>query len=278
MINVDSILGDVRKADGTWQFRLQEDPRIAYIRITTFANKTPAELGLVLARLKAEGVEGVVLDLRENAGGALDTAVAVCDMFLAADLPIVETRGRDRQVLDRFVATGNGRYQDLPLAVIVNGNTASASEIVAACLQDHARAIVVGERSFGKGTVQQLIPVESGRSLLKLTTASYWRPSGENIHRLPDTEPDDPWGVRPDAGYEVPLSEAEYVTYRQYRSQRDLIGQGPTDDAASPLAEAPAGGFTDRPLEKAVEYLRDVLNGASGQDTPGELQQLPAGA
>lgn len=276
MITVDSVLGDVRKPDGTWQFRLSEDPRIAYIRITTFANKTPAELGLVLARLRATGVEAVVLDLRDDGGGALDTAVAVCDMFLSADQPIVETRGRDRQTLDRFVATGKGRYQDLPLVVIVNGNTASASEIVAACLQDHDRAVVVGERTYGKGTVQQLIPVESGRSLLKLTTASYWRPSGENIHRLPDATPDDAWGVRPNPGYEVPLPEAEYVTYRQYRSQRDLIGQSPSDGTAAP-AETPETGFTDRPLEKAVEYLRDVLDGRKGQSEHGDLQQLPAG-
>jgi len=263
-IMIDSILGDVRRADGTWEFRLAADPRIAMIRIATFANKTPAELGQVLARLQDEGMKAAVLDLRDNPGGALDSAVAVCDMFLPAGDLIVETRGRGQELRDRYVASGKGRYQDLPLAVIVNGNTASASEIVAACLQDHDRAVVVGERSYGKGTVQELLPVESGRSLLKLTTASYWRPSGENIHRMADASPEDAWGVKPNADYEVPLSDQEYVAYRQYRSQRDLLEQAPTTAGAVAGSPAAEGAFVDRPLDKAVEYLQGVLDEHSG--------------
>jgi carboxyl-terminal processing protease len=150
----------------------------------------------------------------------------------------------------------------LPLAVIVNGNTASASEIMAACLQDHQRAVVVGERTFGKGTVQELLPVESGRSLLKLTTASYWRPSGENIHRMPDATPEDAWGVRPSAGYEVPLSDDQYAAYLQYRSQRDLLEQAPSAGGAAATAPEPA--FDDRQLQAAVEYLQGVLDERSG--------------
>jgi carboxyl-terminal processing protease len=261
-IMIDSILGDVRRADGTWEFQLADDPRIAAIRITTFANKTAAELGQVLARLQAQGVDAAVLDLRDNAGGALDAAVALCDMFLPAGESIVETRGRNQELRDRYVASGNGRYQDLPLAVIVNGNTASASEIMAACLQDHGRAVIVGERSFGKGTVQELLPVESGRSLLKLTTASYWRPSGENIHRMPDATPEDSWGVEPNTEYEVPLTDQEYAAYRQYRSQRDLLEQPPATDGAE--ATAPEPDFSDRPLRAAVEYLQGELDERSG--------------
>lgn len=258
-IMIDSILGDLREADGKWRFRLAADPRIAYIRVTTFANKTATELGLVLARLSAQGVEAVVLDLRDNSGGALDAAVEVCDMFLPPGLLIVETRGRDRELRDRYVSSG-GSYAELPLAVIVNRQSASASEIVAACLQDHGRAVVVGERSFGKGTVQELIPMESGRSLLKLTSASYWRPSGKNIHRMPDTTPDDPWGVRPDSGFAVPITEQEYLAYRTYRSQRDLLEGSPTTDGSGDAAETAEADFSDRALEKAVEHLRSMLD------------------
>jgi carboxyl-terminal processing protease len=143
---------------------------------------------------------------------------------------------------------------------------------MAACLQDHGRAVVVGERSFGKGTVQELLPIESGRSLLKLTTASYWRPSGKNIHRMPDTTPEDAWGVRPDAGLEVPMSDEQYEAYREWRSQRDLMEQPATSGNAVPgggaardnAAIAAEPGFNDRQLQAAVEYLEGVLDERSG--------------
>ncbi len=106
----------------------------------------------------------------------------------------------------------------MPIAVIVNQYSASAAEIVAACLQDNKRAVVVGERSFGKGTVQQLLPL--GNGLLKLTWASFWRPSGANIQNASTQSPKSSWGVEPDAGYERKLSADEYAAYRSYLNQR----------------------------------------------------------
>ena len=138
--------------------------------------------------------------------------------------------------------------------VLVNQNSASASEIVAACLQDHHRAAIVGQRSYGKGTVQQLIPVESGQSLLKLTAASYWRPNGKNIHRHPSDSDADDWGVSPDTDLAVPLDEKEYDAFTKYRDDRDLA---PPDETSESADEAP---FTDRQLQKAVEYLAATLN------------------
>src|ERR1043166_811898 len=122
-------------------------------------------------------------------------------MLLPAGKTIVETRGRGQSLLRRYVSDSDGRYTDLPLAVAVNQNSASAAEIVAACLQDHRRAIVVGQRTYGKGTVQQLLPLESGKSLLKLTWASFWRPSGANIHHAVGVPDDAKGGVSPDAGF-----------------------------------------------------------------------------
>ena len=249
MIVVDSILGDRRTAEGGWEFRLADNPDIAHVRITAFGNKTPEELAHVLTKLKDEGVKGVVLDLRDNPGGALDAAVAICDMFLPANLPIVETRGRDGAVRARYTTSGKGAFQKLPLALLVNQNSASASEIVAACLQDHHRAAIVGQRSYGKGTVQQLIPIESGQSLLKLTAASYWRPSGKNIHRRPSDADADDWGVSPDTDLAVPLDDKQYEAYTKYRDDRDLA---PPSQSGDSTAEAP---FADLPLQKAVEYL-----------------------
>jgi carboxyl-terminal processing protease len=159
----------------------------------------------------------------------------------------------------------------LPLAVLVNAGSASASEIVAACLQDNGRARVFGERSYGKGTVQQLIAIESGRSLLKLTTARYVRPNGMNIHRTADAKEDDPWGVSPDVGDEVPLTSDEYRDFTMYRSLRDLWGEPPPaellaaeeaklngDGKPSPANDR--GDFVDRPLAAAVEYLQRSLD------------------
>lgn len=264
IINTPSILGDVRGGDGKWQFALTDDPDVALVRITSFGDRTADELRSTLTQLMAAGVQAVVLDFRDNAGGSLDAAVAVCDLLLPGSKPVVETRGRDRS-LRRQYATSNGEkpFLELPLAVVVNQNSASAAEIVAACLQDHCRAVVVGQRSYGKGTVQQLLPMESGKSLLKLTSASFWRPSGANIHRKPDESESEKWGVSPNPGYEVRLSPDEYAVYRRWRFERDIQGSKADkpvevdDDADEPKVP---GDFTDGQLMKAVEYLRRELN------------------
>src|SRR5262249_22163738 len=124
-----------------------------------------------------------------------------------------------------------------PLVILVNQFSASASEIVAACLQDHQRAVIIGERSFGKGSVQNVIKMENGTSALKLTTASYWRPSGHNIHRFPDSKETDEWGVKPNKGFNVPLSSKERLDYFAYRRDRDIV-PGKKSVASEALASA----------------------------------------
>ena len=260
IISMPSILGDVRGPDGEWQFLLPADPRIAQLRIILFGDRTADEYSRVLDQLIASGVRAAVLDLRDNGGGALDAAVAICDLVLPAERTIVETRGRNGALLKRYETSGIGRFLDLPLAVVVNYNSASAAEIVAACLQDHRRAVVIGERTYGKGTVQQLVPLAE-RSLLKLTSASFWRPSGTNIHRMMDASDDGTWGVVPNDGYELRLSAEQYAAYVEYRSQRDLWG-GTNEIAGQPQ---PADlnqdeKFVDQQLMLAVEYLRGVLD------------------
>lgn len=251
VIRVPSVVGDRRTADGGWVFPLEEDPRIALIRLTTFGNRTAEELGETLDQLTQAGVEATVLDVRGNAGGALDAAIEVCEFFLPEGAAVVSTRGRDGTVVERFDARRDGAHRDLALAVLVNGDTASASEIVAAAMQDHDRATLVGERSFGKGTVQQLLPLESGRSLLKLTAASYWRPSGVNIHRLPGTPDADPWGVSPDEGFVVPLTDEQRLAWYEWRRDRDLLAvEGAEREPTAGPLEA------DAALALAVEALQ----------------------
>jgi carboxyl-terminal processing protease len=248
IIVVQSVIGDRRQADGAWDFFLPDAPGTAYVRVTSFGDKTVDELTTVLAALAHEGMQSLVLDLRDNAGGVLDAAVGVCDLFLKEGAPIVEIRGRDGELMERFTASGKGKYTQLPIAVLVNGDSASAAEIVAACLQDNKRAVVIGERSFGKGTVQHAILIEPGRtrkSWLKLTSASYWRPSGANIHRTSDAPANGTWGVSPDEGFEVKLDDAARAALRKARFERDVD----VSDKAKPIGDAA--------LKRAVKYLRE---------------------
>jgi len=257
-INVESILGDVRGPDGHWQFLIRDNPRIGYVRIRKFGDKTAAELAKILDDLNREPLKGLVIDVRDDPGGSFDAAVKICELFLGAGKPIVMTRERDGTIRDRFMSSTTGRFLDLPLVMLVDRNSASASEIVAACLQDYGRAKIVGERSYGKGTVQRLLRVESGRSVLKLTTATYWRPSGKNIHRMPGQGQDAEWGVSPDAGFEVKLDDAAYKTWRTYRLRRDLIGEGVDSTLAAQLShedgEVPES-YVDEALKRAVDDL-----------------------
>ncbi|EMI16648.1 Peptidase S41A [Rhodopirellula maiorica SM1] len=205
-IELESVIGDYRDEDNDWVYRLQDDPSIAYVRLTSFGEKTDGELRTVLERLNND-FRGLVLDLRGNSGGLLYAAVNVCDMFLDRGR-IVSTRIRGGKVYDEFDAQpGTLVNLDKPVAVLIDGNSASASEIVAACLQDHKRAVVVGTRSYGKGTVQNILPLQYGRSALRLTVARYYRPNGKNIHRVIDAQPEDEWGVSPNADMEVSLDE-----------------------------------------------------------------------
>lgn len=252
-IRVPSVIGDRQTAEGGWRRLVEGAPRVALLRITSFGNRTADELAASLQQAVEEGAEAAVLDFRGNPGGPLDTAVRACELLLPADSLVVTIRGRDGQVQSAFATAADGPYVGLPLAVLVDGDTASASEIVAAALQDHGRAVVVGQRSYGKGTVQQMLDLEPGHSMLKLTTASFWRPSGVNIHRLPGTPDDAPWGVSPDPGAEVPLTDEERRAWYEWRRNRDLVGVAPNGAESDPLA-------ADRTLAKAVELLGAMLD------------------
>lgn len=249
VISVDTVLGDTRNADGSWNFWLEGHDRIGYVRINSFSERTENELRRALTWLLAHRMRGLVVDLRNNPGGLLASAINICDMLIPSGT-IVTTRDRRGLVETAYEASGKGTFTDFPMVVLVNQFTASASEIVAACLQDHRRAVVVGQRSFGKGTVQEILDLEPGQGILKLTTASYWRPSGKNIHRAADAGEKDAWGVSPDPGYEVIVDGRELSNLLEWRAQRDLVK--PRPGAARISAPAP---IADPQLAKAVEYL-----------------------
>ncbi len=290
IIPIESVLGDQRRPDGGWDFHLRDNPRITYVRLINFGENTVRELSQLLQTTKPQAL---ILDLRDNAGGLLDAAVGTCDAFLREGT-IVTIRGRDGEVQRKFEADGGALLDEhVPMAVLVNHFSASASEIVAACLQDHQRAKIIGQRTWGKGTVQQVIRIEGGRAALKLTTASYWRPNNHNIHRLSDATDEDEWGVRPDPDFAVELTDEQANEVRQHRRRLDgsttSNGEHPTtpddkpspDEADKPDAKAAdpdtdgaqteerqnddaTDSLGDPQLRRAVEYLQQRLEPAPG--------------
>jgi carboxyl-terminal processing protease len=261
IIQLDTVLGDTRNVDGTWNFMLDDEKKIGYIRLTHFTRRSPEEMRKALQSLKDQGMQALILDLRYNPGGLLTAAVEISDMFIE-DGVIVSTDGRNSRERSWY-AKKFGTYSGFPMAVLVNRLSASASEILSACLQDHDRAVVVGERSWGKGSVQNVIELEGGESALKLTTASYHRPSGKNIHRFPGATEADEWGVSPNDGYLVSFSDSEARQYQEYRRDRDLPGG----------EDAPAGEFVDTQLSKALEYVTAELE---SPEAPAGEESKPA--
>jgi len=264
IIEIQSVLGDRRIPDNPaeWDWMIDKTHRIGYIRLAGFSEHTASELKSAIQKLEVQGVRGLVIDLRDNPGGLLTSSVEISDLFLDKGriVSIRDRKGREKAYDAKDKGTLLLPPSAHPMAVLVNKNSASASEIVAAALQDHGRAVIVGERTFGKGSVQNVIkiPDRTPPVALKLTTASYWRPSGTNIHRHADAKETDDWGVKPNAGFEVKLTDAERLQYLRWRRARDIVqGKAATTPAKKPEKEEPA--FTDKMLEKALEHLRKEL-------------------
>ncbi len=219
------------------------DPSIGYIRITEFSDPTGPALQEALEKLMSKGMKGLVLDLRNNPGGLLTSSIQVSEKFLPRGTLIVSTRGRGaspRQL--QATAGGAVHYTDIPLAVLINGGSASAAEIVSGALHDNKRAILVGETSFGKGSVQNVMPVEDG-SAARITTARYYTPSGQCIHEK---------GIEPDIA--VPVSPEEWQKILMKRA--DLENPGTLDPKNKP---ADLDTITDRQLDRAVYLLKGIL-------------------
>ena len=235
VINIDM----VKDVHGKKEFPLGED-KIGYIRLVQFGEKTSDDLEQALSTLKKEGMQGLVLDLRWNPGGLLDQAVDVCEKFLPRGQLIVSTEGRNAAQNSRRVANGRGdELHGMPIVVLINLGSASASEIVAGCLQDLKRAIVLGEKSFGKGSVQSILPLQDG-SALRLTTAKYYTPSHKVIHEE---------GITPDIT--VPMSDLEERDIQLQRAPGGLESLGEKDRDRVANAQDPQ-------LDRAIDLLKGI--------------------
>lgn len=233
VINVDM----VRDINGKKEFPLGED-KIGYIRIAQFGERTAEELDAALQKLRAQGMTALILDLRWNPGGLLEQAVAVCSKFLPRGQLIVSTEGRSS--VQKFTARGRGdELNRMPMVVLVNVGSASAAEIVAGCLQDTKRAVILGETTFGKGSVQSILPLPQGAAL-RLTTAKYYTPSHKVIHEH---------GITPDI--EVLMSDDEERAAFARRSPGGF-------EALDPAERERLAKLTDTQLERARDLLRGI--------------------
>ncbi len=239
------------------------EPGYGYIRVSTFASRTGASLREALSELKTENggsLEGLVLDLRNNPGGLLDAAIEVSDAFLTKGL-IVYTEGRVKNSNQQFNATPNDLLKGAPLVVLVNGGSASASEIVAGALQDHNRAIILGTPTFGKGSVQTVMPL-TNNSAVKMTTARYYTPLGRSIQAegiVPDIELD-PLNISViEAGNIALLREQDLAKHLENDAATievdALINNGEGNEGVD---EEPPLAVTDYALSEALNMLRAI--------------------
>ena len=277
LIKMETVLGDHRDAKDQWVYFVDDEQKIAYVRLTGFGRTTAGELQQTLTKLKRDGMRGLILDLRFNPGGLLTSAIEICDMFLSEG-KIVSTEGRST-IPRQWSATAQTLLPETPVCVLVNQYSASASEIVSACLKDNGRAIVVGERTFGKGSVQNVIPLEEGSRALKLTTATYFRPNGKNIHRREGASESDDWGVQPTDGFEFKLTDDQWASYLMARRERDAISsrdevmKNPPHDSET---EPPSPSKSNAGQTNSKDPSKDALREASGEPESIKPMQLPA--
>ncbi len=254
LIKIDT----VKDQNGKREFPLMEN-KVGYVRLAQFGEQTSSDLEDALSKHEKQGVEALVLDLRDNPGGLLDQAVQVCEKFLPKGQLVVSTEGRDAQQKALYHGKGRGKHPAIPIVVLVNGGSASAAEIVAGCLQDCtllgvAKAIILGEQTFGKGSVQSILPLPDN-SALRLTTAKYYTPSHKVIHEH---------GITPDIS--VPMSDEEM---RDVFLKRIPGGIESLPDADQERVR----NARDPQLDRALDMIKGML--LYTKNPPGE-QKKPA--
>jgi carboxyl-terminal processing protease len=286
IIQIHPVKGYQRRMDDPtkWSYFADDTNKIAYIRLVDFTETAAKEIKAALTEAKDGGAKAVVLDLRGNGGGLLRMAVEICDFFLASG-SIVRTQDRAKTGRNEKAKKDDSIWESpeqMPMAILVNGGTASSSEIVAAALQDHHRAVIVGERTYGKGSVQKSFESPDGQSALKITTELWLTPNGKNIHRWPTSKESDEWGVKPDAGLSVSMTNEQYIQLLLHQAQAERMKRKTeVDPKAEPQKDLPANtkpkvngaepktngmeppkldpNFKDPMLEKALEHLRKQL-------------------
>lgn len=245
-VNFVTVRGFRRDPLGSWDYYLDRESKIGYVRITHFADTTLRDFDEALGELIKAQCQGLIIDLRFNPGGVMTQAVGLVDRFVADGL-LLATVTR-RRAVQEYMAIPEGSELELPLVVLVNRYSASSSEIVAGSLQDHHRAAIIGERTFGKGSVQHLLPLSGRKAAIKLTVAHYRLPGGRIIHRTPADPQSGSWGVEPDI--EVPISIEEEQLSQAARRALDAPSSG-----ASPTRSTSQETHLDSQLRAGVAWI-----------------------
>ncbi|MED5381575.1 MAG: S41 family peptidase [Verrucomicrobiota bacterium] len=250
----------VKDINNERKFIVDED-KIGYVRLTQFGESTAGDLEEALRKLEVEGMKGLVLDLRHNPGGLLEQAIRVSEKFLAKGEPIVTTEGRREN--EKRESSGRNARPELPVVVLVNRFSASASEIVAGCLKDNDRARIVGEKTFGKGSVQRILPINGQHgAALRLTTAKYYTPSHEVIHGK---------GIKPHHDVKLSREEEELLFLQRTPGGLKMV----SDDRREAVEK-----FIDPQLAKAVELLTGKkqlqAKAEPKEEKPAEKPEKPA--
>jgi carboxyl-terminal processing protease len=251
LIKVPSVKGFRRDAENQWQYVVDAENQIAYVAITHFTSTTADDLRKLLQRLQEQGLKGLIVDLRFCPGGLLSTTVAIAELFFNEGA-IVTVKGHQGEG-STSKAQGHALIPDIPLVVLLNEQTASAAEVLAGALRDNNRATLLGTRSYGKGSVQNMLKVP-GNGMVKLTTAYFYLPSGRNIHKSPG---DKDWGVDPTDGHYFPLDGKQTEALLKVARQLDVLGGTKTDRALPAITpKLIAEQYADPQLAAAVETLR----------------------
>jgi len=240
------IIRDIIKIKDIKEARILEDG-IGYIRLIEFRENTPQEINVALENLSKAGMNALILDLRNNPGGLLEVAVKVTERFIEKDKMVVSTKGRKPSQDFKFLSRSDHPILNLPMVVLINEGSASGSEIVAGCLQDYKRAIILGVKSFGKGSVQTVIPLSDG-SALRLTTSKYFTPLGKVIHEK---------GVMPDIVVEAGKIEIAGAEETKAEKPQDMFEEIENKGKLS-KEEKPWDYKSDNQLVHAVDVLKAV--------------------
>jgi C-terminal peptidase prc len=264
---VETVFGVRRRKDQSWDYMLDRERRIGYVRLgfidhdyPNYPNSgTDSEMEEVLQGLKAQGMRALILDLRGNPGGFVDPATNIAGLFIkSGTIAVITDRqdGQTRHALDN----GSGLLEGVPTIVLIDEETRGGGEMIAAVLQDHKVAKIAGRRSYGKGSVQksEILP-GLGNMYFKLTTGTFTRPNGKNLHRFPDSKPGDDWGIRPDPGYEFPVPP-DVARQVKVWMQQQVLRPGPSRELL-PLDDPDNDPLRQFAWRKLVKQLSSNVNG-----------------
>ncbi|MCL2329722.1 MAG: S41 family peptidase, partial [Phycisphaerae bacterium] len=250
-ITISTIKGFERKENGDWNYFVDPQLKIGYVRMTNFTEGTIDELQEIVKNLREkQKMRGLIFDLRGNPGGTLNAAVDVSNLFLDGNKKIVSTKDRKGSEWSKS-STGEAKFSDFPLIILIDETTASAAEIVSGALQVYNRALILGERSFGKGSVQQVLPLNKGNAAyLKLTTAHYYLPNGRCLHREDGATT---WGVDPDV--QIRLVPKEFIKMNELRLKKDILRGKDQQELTEKELNAVTNYSTTKPQSSAEDDL-----------------------